>query len=36
MIDPIFLLEMVVALLVLSLLAQTLSRFFQTPFIIFY
>jgi NhaP-type Na+/H+ or K+/H+ antiporter len=35
MIDPIFLLEMVVALLVLSLLAQTLSRFFQTPFIIF-
>ncbi|MDQ1251245.1 MAG: hypothetical protein QG646_314 [Euryarchaeota archaeon] len=35
MIDPIFLMEMVVGLLFLSLLAQTLSRYFQTPFIIF-
>ncbi len=35
MIDPIFLMEIVVALLILSLLAQTLSHYFQAPFIIF-
>lgn len=35
MIDPIFLMEIVVALLVLSLLAQTLSHYFQAPSIIF-
>lgn len=35
MIDPIFLMKMVVGLLVLSLLAQTLSHYFQAPFIIF-
>ncbi|RPJ71880.1 MAG: sodium:proton antiporter, partial [Alphaproteobacteria bacterium] len=35
MIDPIFLMEMVIGLLVLSLLAQILSRRFQAPFIIF-
>lgn len=35
MIDPIFLMEIVIALLVLSLMAQTLSHYFQVPFIIF-
>jgi NhaP-type Na+/H+ or K+/H+ antiporter len=35
MIDPIFLMEIVIALLVLSLLAQTLSHYFQVPVIIF-
>ena len=35
MIDPIFLMEIVIALLVLSLMAQTLSHYFQAPFIIF-
>ncbi len=35
MIDPIFFMETVVALLVLSFLAQTLSYYFRAPFIIF-
>jgi NhaP-type Na+/H+ or K+/H+ antiporter len=35
MIDPIFLMEMVVGLLFLSFLAQALSHYFQAPFIIF-
>lgn len=35
MIDPIFLMEMIVGLLLLSLLAKTLSYYFQVPFIIF-
>ena len=35
MIDPIFLMEIVIGLLVLSLLAQALSHYFQAPFIIF-
>lgn len=35
MIDPIFLMEIIIALLVLSLLAQVLGRYFQAPFIIF-
>lgn len=35
MIEPIFLMEIIVALLALSLLAQVLGRYFQIPFIIF-
>jgi len=35
MIDPIFLMEMVVGFLFLSFLAQALSHYFQAPFIIF-
>ncbi|MCQ1535608.1 sodium:proton antiporter [Methanosarcina sp. KYL-1] len=35
MVDPIFLLGLVVAVLVMSLVAQALSRYFQIPFIIF-
>jgi NhaP-type Na+/H+ or K+/H+ antiporter len=35
MLDPIILLGLIVSLLVMSLLAQTLSRHFQVPFIIF-
>lgn len=35
MIEPIFLMEIIVALLVLSLLAQILGRYLQVPFIIF-
>ncbi|AKB43778.1 MULTISPECIES: cation:proton antiporter domain-containing protein [Methanosarcina] len=35
MIEPIFLMEIIVALLVLSMLAQVLTHYFQIPFIIF-
>lgn len=35
MIEPIFLMEIAIGLFVLSLLAQTLSHYFQVPFIIF-